>query len=128
MEGGREKDPLLLQILIEALTKPGGVVLDANASTGLALHSYLIAFSCFSTLLAFSLLFEIVGASIHACRRSGRHLVAFESDPFIFEAVLTPLQDAAPSASTAVPSTEATLFDEDEVPIRQVAKRNRLSK
>lgn len=37
--GGREKDPLLLQILIEALTKPGGVVLDATASTGLAPHA-----------------------------------------------------------------------------------------
>lgn len=37
--GGREKDPLLLQILIEALTKPGGVVLDATASTGLDPHS-----------------------------------------------------------------------------------------
>lgn len=37
--GGREKDPLLFQILIEALTKPGGVVLDATASTGLAPHA-----------------------------------------------------------------------------------------
>ena len=38
--GGREKDPLLLQILIEALTNPSGVVLDATASTGLAPHPF----------------------------------------------------------------------------------------
>lgn len=32
--GAREKDPESLQFLIEALTKPGDVVLDAYASTG----------------------------------------------------------------------------------------------
>lgn len=38
--GGREKDPVSLQILIEALTKPGAVVLDAYASTG-DIHIYI---------------------------------------------------------------------------------------
>jgi hypothetical protein len=32
--GAREKDPKSLQFLVEALTKPGDVVLDAYASTG----------------------------------------------------------------------------------------------
>lgn len=32
--GAREKDPCLLQILIEASSDPGDVVLDYNASTG----------------------------------------------------------------------------------------------
>ena len=32
--GPREKDTVLLQMLIVALTKPGSVVLDAFASTG----------------------------------------------------------------------------------------------
>jgi len=32
--GAREKDPKLLQILLEASTSPGDVVLDYNASTG----------------------------------------------------------------------------------------------
>ena len=32
-----------------------------------------------------------LGASIHGCRRTGRHLVALESDTLIFNAVLQPL-------------------------------------
>lgn len=32
--GAREKDPALLRLLIEATTKPGGIVFDYNASTG----------------------------------------------------------------------------------------------
>jgi hypothetical protein len=33
--GGREKDPLLLQLLIEPTTVLGGIVLDCTASTGM---------------------------------------------------------------------------------------------
>jgi hypothetical protein len=32
--GGREKDPLLLQLLIESTTQVGDIVLDCIASTG----------------------------------------------------------------------------------------------
>jgi hypothetical protein len=32
--GGREKDPLLLQLLIESTTQVGDLVLDCTASTG----------------------------------------------------------------------------------------------
>jgi hypothetical protein len=32
--GAREKDPLFVQLLIEAFSKPGDVVLDCFASTG----------------------------------------------------------------------------------------------
>jgi hypothetical protein len=32
--GGREKDPLLLQMLIESTTSLGDIVLDCTASTG----------------------------------------------------------------------------------------------
>jgi hypothetical protein len=33
--GGREKDPLLLQLLIESTTQVGDIVLDCTASTGM---------------------------------------------------------------------------------------------
>jgi hypothetical protein len=33
--GGREKDPLLLQLLIESTTNIGNIVLDCTASTGM---------------------------------------------------------------------------------------------
>ena len=32
--GGREKDPLFLQLLIESTTQVGNIVLDCSASTG----------------------------------------------------------------------------------------------
>jgi hypothetical protein len=32
--GGREKDPVLLQLLIESTTQVGDIVLDCTASTG----------------------------------------------------------------------------------------------
>jgi hypothetical protein len=32
--GGREKDPVLLQLLIESTTQVGGIVLDCTSSTG----------------------------------------------------------------------------------------------
>ena len=35
-----------------------------------------------------------VGASIHACCRSGRHLLAFEIDLAIFDIILVPLCDS----------------------------------
>ena len=36
--GCREKDPLLLQMLIEATTSPGDIVIDCSALTGLILY------------------------------------------------------------------------------------------
>jgi hypothetical protein len=33
--GGREKDPVLLQLLIESTTQVGDIVLDCTASTGM---------------------------------------------------------------------------------------------
>ena len=32
--GGKEKDPLILQLLIESTTQVGNIVLDCNTSTG----------------------------------------------------------------------------------------------
>jgi hypothetical protein len=39
--GCREKDPLLLQMLIEATTSVGDIVMDCSASTGLVMNSNL---------------------------------------------------------------------------------------
>lgn len=62
--GGREKDPLLLQLLIESTTQVGDIVLDCTAS---------------------------IGASVHVCCKVGWHFVALEGDVKIFKAVLEPL-------------------------------------
>jgi hypothetical protein len=38
----------------------------------------------------------ITGASIHACRRSGQHLIAFDRDLAIFDEILVFLCDVLP--------------------------------
>jgi hypothetical protein len=48
-KGGREKDPVLLQLLIESTTQVGDIVLDCTASTG---TYFLVIFSS----VAFSVL------------------------------------------------------------------------
>jgi len=69
----------------------------------------------------------IAGASIHACRRSGRHLVAFERDSAIFNAILAPLSDSLPPPIVhGLQSLNMTCEDDDE-PIRKVPRKSRLS-
>ena len=38
----------------------------------------------------------LLGATIHACRSSGRHIVALERDVDIFNDVLMPMRDPKP--------------------------------
>ena len=44
--GSREKDPLFLQMLIEATTSPGDIVMDCSASNGLILCMNISLFAC----------------------------------------------------------------------------------
>jgi hypothetical protein len=62
--GPREKSPVFFQILIEACSKEGAVVVDLTASTG---------------------------ASLRACRASGRNFFGLESDSKIFDSLLKPM-------------------------------------
>jgi hypothetical protein len=77
-KGAREKDPLFLQMFIESTTAVGDIVLNCIASTGMnspvyfSLQSYGLLASMW-LLIFFTLL---AGASIHACRKAGRHIVA----------------------------------------------------
>jgi hypothetical protein len=92
--GGREKDPLLLQLLIESTTHFGDIVLDCTASTStkfLVILSFMTFSVLIMTLLLTHLSWFIEGASVHACRKAGRHFVAMEGDEVIFKAILEPL-------------------------------------
>ncbi|KAG0566984.1 hypothetical protein KC19_7G101700 [Ceratodon purpureus] len=62
--GPHEKSEVFMQVLIDMCSKPGDVVVDLAASTG---------------------------ASLRACRASGRHYFGIEEDTTIFDAVLQPL-------------------------------------
>lgn len=69
----------------------------------------------------------VLGASIHAYQRSGQHLVAFESDTIIYNAILAPLRDPMPS-----PWIEGSQFlnmaaGDDEEHVQKVARKSRLS-
>jgi hypothetical protein len=44
--GSREKDPLLLQMLNEATTSPGDIVMECLASTGLIMHFKVSIYTC----------------------------------------------------------------------------------
>jgi hypothetical protein len=48
--GGREKDPILLQLLIESTTDVGDIVLDCTASTGTK-FLVILSFMAFSVLI-----------------------------------------------------------------------------
>jgi hypothetical protein len=57
--GSREKDPLLLQMLIEVTTSPGDIVMDCSASTGLITYFDQIFCNVFSILPALVSCFRI---------------------------------------------------------------------
>jgi DNA modification methylase len=81
-----------MQVLLECFSKPGDIVLDWTASTGMILITkscHLFCFLCFQN--TFQLLPLFAGASIRACQATGRHIIAFEDDADIFKAILQPL-------------------------------------
>ncbi|KAG0605740.1 hypothetical protein M758_9G084500 [Ceratodon purpureus] len=67
--GSREKDPSFVQSFVDLLTDEGDIVFDWSANTG---------------------------ASIIACARSNRHLIALERDSEIFDGVLAAYKTSPP--------------------------------
>jgi hypothetical protein len=57
---------------------------------------FFINFIIANYILLSNLLCSSLGVSIYACRDSGYHLVGYDSDLLIFEAVLIPLCDSPP--------------------------------
>ena len=74
--------------------------------------------------------FLSIGASIYACRATGRHIVALEEDKSIFDALLAPLIHPIPIPQPTPQSSIAIQIDDDEevVPIRRLKKTLRFSK
>ena len=65
----------------------------------------------------------MAGASIHACRNSGRHLVAYEEDSALFDAILSPLSDPLPTASVGGFMPHSASIDSDEEHVKKVARK-----
>jgi len=75
-------------------------------------------------------LFVVLGASIHTCRILSRHIVALEEDKAIFDAILTPMIRAVPSAPSSIATVIIYFDDEDalEVEVAPIVKKSRFSK
>jgi hypothetical protein len=69
----------------------------------------------------------IASASIHVCHRSGRHLVAFERNLVIFDAILVPLCDSLPPPIVHGLQSINMACEDDDEPIRKVPRKSRLS-
>ena len=54
----------------------------------------------------------LLGATIHACRSSGRHIVALERNADIFKEVLMPIRDPKPLPAHSTPRGRAPIPDE----------------
>ena len=53
-----------------------------------------------------------------------RHIAAFEDDEDAFNMKIKPFEAAIISPAPATSSSPLVLFDEEDVPVRQAAKRN----
>jgi hypothetical protein len=69
----------------------------------------------------------LAGASIHACRNSGHHLVIYGEDFALFDAILYPLSDPLPTASVGRFMPHNASIDSDEEHVKKVARKNRLN-
>ena len=70
---------------------------------------------------------SFAGATIHACKNNGRHLVAYEEHYALFDAILFPLNDPLPIPSVGEFMPHNTSIDSDEEHVKKVARKNRLN-
>ena len=91
--------------VIEALTTFASFVLDAN----IYMLVFLILSMCLKPCgfhcgfihgLCKIINISLLGASIHACKCNGRHLVAYKEESSLFNAILSWLRDTIPTPSS----------------------------
>jgi hypothetical protein len=112
-------------ILLATLTDKNDVIMDWQCGVGTPSFSissllWIFRYFCFTCFRTNNLPLFALGGSITACRSLERHIVALESDPVIFNALLLPMRDSQPariSRSVAAPST--SIFD----PPQKMTKR-----
>ncbi len=62
-----------------------------------------------------------VGASVYACFNSGRHLVAYEADPQIFNTIIVPLRALSAQRSRVQTPTQSMVIEDDEEHVKKNA-------
>ena len=70
------------------------------------------------------------GSTIQACRATQRHVLAFEEDKEIFDAIIAPVMHATVASKKveANPVMIESDSDEEDVPIQKIVKTSRFSK
>lgn len=131
--GPREKGREFMQMLVEASFAVGDVVFDCTAGTSLLLTANLDFISAIhQAQLNINILVNVLltGSCIQACRATCRHILAFEEDKAIFDALIAPiLRPAAVNHPQPDTSVEALGGEEEEdIVIQKVQKTNRFSK
>jgi hypothetical protein len=136
--GPREKSLGFWQMLIEASTLPGNIILDYTAMTSEAssihfgLRNRFIASIAFRPPLRFHIMlccFFYAGASIHACRSMGHHIVTLVEDKELFSALLTPMVHSLAVSSLPQPQVAQRSQDPNAMEIVPAKiKKRRASK
>jgi hypothetical protein len=122
------------QMLIEASTLLGDIVLDCSAMIGEAssiqfgFWKWLIAQIIIRPQLGLDIMlcgFFYAGASIHACRSLDCHIMALEEDKEVFFALLAPLMRSPPVSSLPQPQVAHRSQDPDamEIVLAKIKKR-----
>jgi len=122
-------------MLVEALCQPGDVVIDCTTST--SNYNLPLSLCCdeaktgllFMYWVSKIFLLTCAGATIHACQATQHHILAFEEDKAIFDALFVPMMRKAvvsqPPQVLAAPA--AGNMDEDDVVIERIKKTSRFS-
>ena len=80
----------------------------------LNMFSFLSFYSRVNNITSYDLIFNVLAnASIIACRQSGRDVIAYEDDVFIFKKVFIPLYDKETHAAVVAVRSRSSLDDED---------------
>jgi hypothetical protein len=88
-------------------------------ATGALVQVFNLSLCCLQQIFKFHNLisvWESAGASVIACQRSNRHLIALEPDSKIFEALLKPYVDAIPQPEERADSITDSDSEEDIAP------------
>ena len=64
------------------------------------------------------------GAFVHACRKSGRHLVGYEADDHILNKIFQPLRELPSQKPVLGQSSQPPSLEDDNEPPRKVAKNH----
>ena len=96
-----------------------------SSTTGILVQVFNLSLHRLQLLLKFHDLisvFQTAGASVIACQRSNRHLIALEPDEEIFEAFLKPYVGAIPQPEERADSTTDSDSEEDIAPKKKRRK------